>query len=271
MKINNSLELAKEARILALEMVTRAKSSHIGSAFSMTDIVSVLYQDVLNITPIDSENENRDIFILSKGHACVSLYAVLSLVGFYGKKELEDYGKDGSNFMTHISHKVKGVEFSTGSLGHGLPFASGRALAFKIKNSVNKVYVLLGDGELDEGSNWEALLFASHHKLNNLVIIVDYNNLQSLTSVANTIGLEPLRGKFEAFGCTVQEVDGHDHAMLKAVLVGAAIKESKTINVIIAKTIKGKGVSFMENSVKWHYSSPNIEEFELALKELQNA
>jgi transketolase len=271
MKVNNSIDLAKKARILSLEMVTRAKSSHIGSAFSMTDIISVLYQDVLNVSPIDSDNKNRDIFILSKGHACVSLYAVLSLKGFYGRNELDSYGEDDSIFMTHISHKVNGVEFSTGSLGHGLPFAAGKALASKINKSENKVYVIVGDGELDEGSNWEALLFSSHHKLDNLVIIVDFNNLQSLTSVSNTIGLEPLREKFEAFGCNVYEVDGHDHSTLKSVFSGLSGEKLEKPNVIIAKTTKGKGVSFMENSVKWHYSSPNVEEFELAFKEINNA
>lgn len=269
--IKSSIEFAKDIRKHSLEMVVRSKASHIGSALSMTDILAVLYFDLMTIFPNDAENEDRDIFILSKGHACVSLYATLGLKGFFDLKELETYGLDDSNFMNHISHKVKGVEFSTGSLGHGLPFATGIALGKKIKNKKNKVFVVLGDGELDEGSNWEALLFASHHKLDNLIIIVDYNNLQSLTTVEETLNLEPLKDKFEAFGCNVYNVDGHSHKELKDTFDKAINNLTAKPTIMIANTIKGKGVSYMENKVKWHYSTPNQDELALALKEIDNA
>jgi transketolase len=270
MIIKDSIHLAKEARKLSVEMVVRSKASHIGSALSMTDILAVLYFDFLKIFPDDEKSVERDIFILSKGHACVSLYAILGLKGFFELSELESYGKDNSNFMNHISHKVKGVEFSTGSLGHGLPFATGKALAKKVQNIKNKNVVLVGDGELDEGSNWEALLFAAHHKLDNLIIIVDYNNLQSLTTVAKTLNIEPLKDKFESFGCIVFEVDGHNHGELILTFKEAIKVIGKPI-VIIAKTIKGKGVTYMENTVKWHYSTPDQEQFVQAINEIENA
>ena len=266
----NSIELAKKARILALQMVVKSKASHIGSALSMTDILAVLYGNVMKIFPRDPENEDRDMFILSKGHACVSLYAVLGLKGFFDLTELHTYGQDDSDFMNHISHKVTGVEFSTGSLGHGLPFATGKALGKKIKKTSSKVFVLVGDGELGEGSNWEALLFAAHHKLDKLIIIVDYNNLQSLTTVEETLNIEPLKQKFEAFGCVVLEVDGHNHDEINDAFEQATTLKGKPI-VIVAKTIKGKGVSYMENTVKWHYSTPNENELIQALKEIENA
>lgn len=266
----NSIELAKKARMLALQMVVKSKASHIASALSMTDVLAVLYGDVMQVFPQDPENETRDMFILSKGHACVSLYAVLGLKGFFDLTELDAYGQDDSDFMNHISHKVTGVEFSTGSLGHGLPFATGKALGKKMKKTNSKVFVLVGDGELGEGSNWEALLFAAHHKLDNLVIIVDYNNLQSLTTVEETLNIEPLRDKFEAFGCVVLAVDGHNHKEISNAFEQATTLKGKPI-VIVAKTIKGKGVSYMENTVKWHYSTPNENELMQALKEIENA
>lgn len=271
MIINSSIELSKLTRENALQMVVKSRASHIGSALSMTDILGVLYFDLMNIYPNDSKNENRDFFILSKGHACVSLYAILGLKGFFDLKDLETYGQNGSNFMNHISHKVPGVEFSTGSLGHGLPFATGIALGKKIKNKINKIFVLIGDGELDEGSNWEALLFAAHHKLDNLTIIIDYNNLQSLTTVKETLNLEPLVSKFEAFGCNVNNIDGHNHKELYDVFKKAINNTNGKPTVVIANTIKGKGVSYMENEVKWHYSTPSHDELIQALKEIDNA
>ena len=171
--------------------------------------------------------------------------------------------------MNHISHKVPGVEFSTGSLGHGLPYATGIALGHKMKGLDSKVYVILGDGEVAEGSNWEALLFSSHHMLNNLVIIIDNNNLQSLTTVDETLKLESYSKKFKAFGCNVINLDGHDHKELQHAF-SRDFSNSGPL-VIIAKTIKGKGVSFMENQVKWHYKSPNLEELKIAIKEINNA
>lgn len=261
--------LSKEIRKISLEMVYNSKASHIGSALSIVDILAVLYNDILRIDPSNPDLIERDKVILSKGHSCVSLYAVLALKKFFNMNLLKTYGKDGSDFMNHISHKVPGVEFSTGSLGHGLPYATGIALGHKLKALNSKVYVVLGDGELAEGSNWEALLFASHHKLNNLVIIIDNNNLQSLTTVDETLNLESYNEKFEAFGCHVINLDGHDHKELEAAFSENNIT-SKPL-VIIAKTIKGKGVSFMENQVKWHYKSPNSEELSIAIKEINNA
>jgi len=270
MKFNSSLELAKEIRKKSLQMVVSSGASHIGSALSIADILSVLYLDILNINRFNLKDPKRDMFILSKGHACVSVYATLGLLDFFPISELDSYGKNDSNFMNHISHKVPGVEFSTGSLGHGLPFATGKALASKILNKKNKIFVILGDGELDEGSNWEALLFASHHKLDNLIAIVDYNNLQSLTTVKDTLNLEPLKDKFESFGSHVIDVNGHDHLALNKVIKEAIDIKDKPV-VIIANTIKGKGVSYMENKVKWHYSTPNDAELETAINEINNA
>jgi transketolase len=270
MKFNSSLELAKEIRKKSLQMVVSSGASHIGSALSIADILSVLYLDILNINRFNLKDPKRDMFILSKGHACVSVYATLGLLDFFPISELDSYGKNDSNFMNHISHKVPGVEFSTGSLGHGLPFATGKALASKILNKKNKIFVILGDGELDEGSNWEALLFASHHKLDNLIAIVDYNNLQSLTTVKDTLNLEPLKDKFESFGSHVIDVNGHDHLGLNKVIKEAIDIKDKPV-VIIANTIKGKGVSYMENKVKWHYSTPNDAELETAINEINNA
>ena len=181
-----------------------------------------------------------------------------------------DYGQDESILRDHISHKVSGVEFSTGSLGHGLPFGVGKALSAKLLEKKWTTYVLVGDGEMQEGSNWEALMFAAHHRLDNLILIIDYNNLQSLTSVDETLGLQPLDKKLSAFGWNVFTADGHDHDNLSDCLKAAKESGSKP-SVVIAKTTKGKGISFMENSVDWHYKSPNLEELNSALLELEDA
>ena len=245
-----TLELANRIRQNALKMVHRAKASHIGSALSITDILAVLYGEVMRFEPDNQNYELRDRFILSKGHACVAVYSTLAEVGIIQKSQLETYGDDFSWLMNHISHKVNGVEFSTGALGHGLPFGVGKALAAKVRGETWRTFVLLSDGEMDEGANWEALMFAAHHKLSNLTAIIDYNKLQSLDSVANTLGLEPLSDKLKAFCCSVNEIDGHDHQQLAQALSNVA-NEKPT--VIVAHTTKGKGVSFMENRVEWHY------------------
>lgn len=270
-KYNSSFEFSKEIKKHSLEMVVKSHASHIGSALSIADILAVLYFDLLKVFPDNFKNEKRDYLVLSKGHACVSLYATLGLKGFFPLEDLDTYGNDGSNFMNHISHKVPGVEFSTGSLGHGLPFATGIALGKKIKHLSNRIFVIVGDGELDEGSNWEALLFASHHKLDNLIIIVDYNKLQSLTTVEQTLCIEPLANKFEAFGCNVHNVDGHNHIHLINVFKKSINNRNGKPTVVIADTIKGKGVSYMENKIKWHYSTPNQDELFQALNEIDNA
>lgn len=264
MKID-TLNIAQVIRKSTLEMVHRAKASHVASALSIADILAVLYVSVMQYKSDDSSWDSRDRFILSKGHACVAVYAVLAEMGFLKKDDLLTYGKNYSSLMNHISHKVNGVEFSTGSLGHGLPFGVGKALAAKTRGKNWKTYVLLGDGEMDEGSNWEALMFSSHNKLSNLTAIIDCNNLQSLTTVSETLNIEPLREKLLAFGCSVSEVDGHDHSQLYEAL--SNFHESKP-NVVIARTTKGKGVSFMENKVEWHYKNPNDDELQLAMSEL---
>ena len=199
---------------------------------------------------------------MSKGHACLALYCVLKEKGFISEKTLNTFGKDGTVLMSHASHKVDGVNLSTGSLGHGLPVATGIALANKINKKNSKIFVLLSDGELDEGSNWESIMFSSHHKLNNLVVIIDYNKLQSIDTVKNTLNLEPLDKKFISFWYKAIIVNGHN---CEQILRALNSKSSKPL-VIIANTVKGKGVSFMENSVLWHYKSLNSEDYQRAMK-----
>lgn len=266
----DSRDLARRTRIQALKMVHRARASHIGSALSICDIVAVLYGQILRVDPIQPASPQRDRFILSKGHACVAVYGALAETGFFPAEELLNYGQDHSVLMNHISHKVPGVEFSTGSLGHGLPFGTGKALAAKRSKHDWHTYVLLSDGELGEGSNWEAMMFAAHHKLDNLVAIIDYNKLQSLTTVDKTLRVEPLADKAKAFGWAVRDVDGHDHAALTDLLSSVPWEPGKP-SFLIAHTTKGKGVSFMENSIDWHYKSPSAEQLALALGELSHA
>jgi transketolase len=258
---------ARNIRKLSVEMVWKAKASHIGGALSMADILAVLYNGVLNTDPANPGNTDRDRFLLSKGHACTGLYATLALKGFFPVEDLASYAEDGSIFLSHTSHKVPGVEISAGSLGHALPVACGLALAAKRKKLEWKTYCLVSDGELDEGSNWESILFAPQQKLDNLILIVDYNKIQSLGSVKDVIDLDPLKDKFTSFRWETSEVDGHDHAALRK-----AFSESRTANgkpkVIIAHTIKGKGVSFMENKLLWHYKSPDESQFKDAIDEL---
>ena len=263
-----TLTLAARIRGQALRMVTRAKASHIGSALSIADIMAVLYGRALHVHPAAPSHPERDRFILSKGHACVAVYAALAETGFIDPALLETYGIDGSMLMAHISHKVPGAEFSTGALGHGLPFGTGKALAAKRRGEAWRTVVLTSDGEWGEGSNWEAALFAAHHGLDNLICILDYNKLQSLRTVDETLRLEPLHSKFEAFGWAVHEVDGHDHEALTAALEGPPWAVGKPM-MLICHTIKGKGVSFMENKVEWHYRNPTPELLEAALAEIE--
>jgi transketolase len=262
-----TLQLAKEIKTLSLKMVARAKASHIGSALSIADIVAVLYGSVLKVDPSQPKLASRDRFILSKGHACVAVYAALAARGFFPKDDLLTYGQDHSVLMNHISHKVTGVEFSTGSLGHGLSFGVGKALAAKKRGQKWRTFVVMSDGELGEGSNWEAFMFAAHHQLDNLVAIIDYNKLQSLTTVDKTLRIEPLPDKLAAFGWQVREVDGHDHEQLSKNLNAFPLVRNQP-SVLICHTTKGKGVSFMENSVEWHYRSPSQQQLEAALAEI---
>ncbi len=263
----DSTALARQIRIEAVRMVARANASHIGGALSMADLIAVLYSEILRVRPDEPAWPMRDRFLLSKGHSCTALYAALAVRGFFPLDELETYGRDGSRLMAHISHKIPGVEFSTGSLGHGLPFGCGKALAAKRSGADWRTFVMLSDGELDEGSNWEAILFAPQHRLDNLVAIVDYNKIQSLGSVAEVMELDPLADKFRAFRWAVREVDGHNHDAIREALSSIPWEVGKP-SVLIAHTIKGKGVDFMENSLQWHYSSPKGEQFTSALLQL---
>lgn len=262
-------ELAKRIRIHALRMTSRGGSSHIAAVLSMTDIVAVLYGSELNVNPDDPKMPGRDRFILSKGHAGAGVYAALAESGFFPVEKLDTHYQDGSDLSGHVSHLgIPGVEFSTGSLGHGLGVGSGMALAAKLAGKEHRVFVLLSDGECDEGSNWEAILFSAHHKLDNLVAIIDFNKIQSLAPVAETIALEPFADKWRAFGWEVFECPGHDHDALKATF--AAMKQSTgKPKVLLAHTTKGKGVSFMENTVLWHYRTAKGDEFDAALAELE--
>jgi transketolase len=261
--------LANQIRIHALKMTSQGGSSHIGSALSIADILAVLYGKILKVDPKHPADPDRDRFILSKGHAGAAVYAVLAQTGFFSVEKLRTHYQDGSDLCGHVSHKgLPGVELSTGSLGHGLSVSVGMALGAKLDECSHKVMALLSDGECDEGSNWEAILFASHHRLDNLTAIVDYNKIQSLASVPETLALEPFTEKWISFGWSVREVDGHDHRKLSIVLSDLPEEPGKP-TVIIAHTTKGKGVSFMENSVLWHYRCAKGEEFELALKELE--
>jgi transketolase len=260
----DSEELGRRIRAHALRMVHRARSSHIGTCLSMADVLAVLYARVLRVDPAEPRQEDRDRFILSKGHGAAILYGVLAERGFFAVEELDRYCEPGSLLLGHASHHVAGVELSTGSLGHGLPVACGLALAGKRGGRPYRVYALLSDGELDEGSNWEAILFAAHHRLDNLVAIVDYNRIQSFGSVEEVLGLEPLTDKWRAFGWRVVESDGHDHAQLEAALR----TEPGAPTVVIAHTVKGKGVDFMEHQLAWHYKSPNDEQLGQALAQV---
>ena len=261
--------LAAYVRRDIVDMTHRGGSSHVGSGLSIADILAVLYGDILSVDPSAPRHDNRDRFILSKGHAGAAVYAVLAETGFFEVGRLESHYQNGSVLSGHVSHKgVPGVEFSTGSLGHGLSVAAGMAKAAKLRQKSHKVFVLLSDGECDEGSNWEAILFSSHHKLNNLVAIIDYNKIQSLDSVEATLGLEPFADKFKAFGWNTIEVNGHDHLALKKSFALESKKKTRP-TVLICHTTQGKGVSFMENSVLWHYRSPQGQEYQAASLELQ--
>lgn len=263
-----SEELARRIRVHAVRMANRGGSSHIGSTLSMADILAVLYEKTLRFDPENPKAPERDRFILSKGHAGSGVYAALAEKGFFPTSKLATHYQDGSDLSGHISHKgVPGVELSTGSLGHGLAVGAGMAYAAKMQGRGFRVFVLLSDGECDEGSNWEAILFAAHHRLDNIVAIVDYNKIQSLKSVEATLALEPFADKWRSFGWEVSEVCGHSHAELSRRLSVVPFAKGKP-SCLIAHTTKGKGVSFMENSVLWHYRTPRGEEFAAALREL---
>ena len=263
-------EFARAIRGTALRMVNRAHSSHIGGALSMADILAVLYGGVMRVDPARPDWPERDRFVLSKGHACVAVWAALGLRGFFPEAELETFYQNGTRLAGHITSGAPGVEVSTGSLGHGLSLACGMALAAKRSGAAHRVFALLSDGECDEGSTWEAALFAPHHRLDNLVVVVDYNRIQSLGHVRDVLDLEPLAGKWSAFGWEAEAVDGHDLAALDRALRAAPSTPGRP-RCVVAKTVKGKGVSFMEDRLLWHYRSPDDDELARALAEVEGA
>lgn len=246
--------------------------SHIGAVMSVADIIAVLYADVLHYQPNNPKWEERDRFILSKGHAGASIYAALAESGFFDVEELKTHYANGSRLSGHVSHHVPGVDFSTGSLGHGICAAVGMAYAAKKDNKKWKTYVVVGDGECNEGSVWESALFANHFRLNNLVVVVDHNRMQSLDFNENTIEIEDFGAKWRAFGWNVIEINGNSHIELKKAFAEAdslSQSEPHKPTVIIANTIKGYGVSFMENDILWHYRFPHSGwEYDCAVNEL---
>lgn len=260
--------LAQRIRLHAVQMTSRGSSSHVGSCLSIADLLAVLYSSILQHKATMPLWPERDRFILSKGHASAALYAVLAESGYFDASILLQHCQNGSALCGHVTKgAVPGIDVSTGSLGHGLSIGVGMALSAKRDAKQHRIFVMLSDGECDEGSNWEAIMFAAHHKLDNLVAIVDYNKLQSLGSVSETLNLEPFAEKWRSFGWQVREIDGHDHSEILETLSALPLNSTQP-SCIIAHTVKGKGVSFMQNSVLWHYRSPQGQELEEALKEL---
>ena len=260
--------LALEVRRSILDMIKGSGASHIGTAFSMVDLLVVLYESILNVTPTSLKNPDRDRFLLSKGHGCAALYAVLERAGFIPLEWLGSFYKNGSPLFGHATHKTTpGVEISTGSLGHGLPIATGMALALRRAGRASRIFTMMSDGECDEGSVWEAALFAGHHGLDNIVGIIDYNKIQSLGRTADVLDLEPFSDKWRSFGWDVRLIDGHDVEAVYEAFSTVPWTAGKP-SCVIANTVKGKGVSFMENDVLWHYRCPDDDEYAAAVAEL---
>lgn len=263
--IANYKKMALDTRKTALRLIYQAQTSHIGSNFSCIDILTVLY----NIANVDKDlKEDRDRIVISKGWVAAAIYALLAEKGIIPKEDLETYCKEGSKYIGLVEPYVRGIEAAGGSMGFGLPFGVGFALAKKIKKEKGRVFVLMGDGEMDIGTTWESALIAAHHDLDNLVVVVDFNGLQAMGKVKEILNIEPLKNKWTAFGWEVLEIDGHNFKEIEKALITPQVDKGKPI-VIIAKTVKGKGVSFMEGENIWHYKAPSEEEYQKALKELQ--
>lgn len=258
--------LAKKIRRDILEMTYAVEGSHVGCSLDIVEILIALYFNVLHINPKKPYLTQRDKFILSKGHACTALYAVLAERGFFPRSKLKQYASDGSNIAAHVTlGSLPGIEATAGSLGHGLPMAAGMALAAKHKNLKSKIYVLTGDGECMEGSIWEAILFSSHYKLDNLTLIIDNNDLITLGKISEITDLYPFDKKLESFGWATITVNGHN---INDIISALKTPHPGKPMAIVAKTIKGKGISFMENKLEWHGKCPTKEQYELALNEL---
>jgi transketolase len=268
-KVDALSKMATAIRRRDLQMIYDAKLGHIGGDLSATDILVTLYFGILRVDPHSPNAPDRDRFILSKGHCAGALYTTLAYAGFFPREELNTFVQPLSRLNGHPDrNKVPGVETNTGPLGHGLPVGVGSALAAKLTNALWRVFVLTGDGELQEGSNWEAAMSAAHYQLDNLVVIVDRNRLQQGDWTERTMHLDPLADKWRAFGWSVQEVDGHDHALLLETFSRVPFERGKP-SCIIANTHKGNGISFMQDKAAWHHKVPSPEEFAAALKELE--
>ncbi|MBW2975683.1 transketolase [Candidatus Woesearchaeota archaeon] len=260
-------KLTNQIRGKIVEMSYNGKAPHLGSALSCVDILTALYFDILSVDPGNSDYPNRDRFILSKGHAASALYAVLAYKGFFPLEDLESYAKNGSCLAEHPGPYMPGIEVATGSLGHGLPIGVGMALTGRLKKNSLRVFVLMSDGECNEGSVWEAAMLASSKKLGNVIGIIDYNKWQATGRSREILALEPLKQKWESFGWSCHEVDGHDLSAIIEALKNVPENNEKPV-VIIAHTVKGKGVSFMEDDNNWHYRIPTEEEVKKARTEL---
>jgi len=261
-------KLALAVRKEILDMIYRTRSPHVGSSFSIVEILIALYFKILSIDPQNPRWCGRDRFILSKGHGCPALYAVLFYRNLLTREVLAGFAVDGGTLEHHPRRDVDiGIEVSTGSLGHGLSIGAGMALAAKHDDAAYRVFVLLGDGETNEGDVWESVMFAAHHNLDNLVAIVDYNKIQALGRTREVLDLDPLADKWHSFGWAVREVNGHSFEEILAAFEGIPFREGRP-SVVIAHTIKGKGVSFMEDRLLWHYRCPDEQEYARALKEL---
>lgn len=264
--LESSTQLAKASRVEILKMTHRGGASHVGSALSVVDVLAVLYQTVAKISPSSVDSSDRDCVILSKGHACTALYSVLALKGFFPLNWLERYCADGAELSGHVtSAYIPGVELSTGSLGHGLPYGLGIQMSRKRSGVSGRTFVIMSDGECDEGTTWESALIASHHGLDSLIVIIDRNGIQSMGSTEETLALEPFQSKWESFGWNVHTIDGHDHDAISSVL---SLPSTGKPICVIANTTKGKGVDYMENQVLWHYRAPNENDLESALNQI---
>lgn len=258
---------ATRARLLALEGIFSAQSGHPGGSLSVCDILSVLYNKILNVDPSNPDDPKRDRFVLSKGHACPALYSVLALKGYFPTDLLKTLRKPDSILQGHPDMKhVPGIDMSTGSLGQGISAACGMALSAKISGDSYRVYAICGDGEIEEGQVWEAAMFAAHYKLNNLCAVIDYNGLQIDGDVHKVMNPSPIDEKFKAFGWNVIVIDGHDYDQIENAFLAA--KESDKPTAVIAKTVKGKGVSYMENVASWHGNAPKEPDYKIAVQEL---
>ena len=264
-----NLELKSiDYRKTILEIIFNGGAGHTAGSLSCIDILNVLYNNILDINPRNFNNYDRNHFIQSKGHSVEALYTVLCDLGFFSKDDLSTLNKFDSHFIGHPTKKIPGIEHNTGALGHGLSVAVGMAIGFKLDKKNHKVYTLLGDGELSEGSIWEALLSANKYSLDNLVVIIDRNKLQITGKTEDVNPIEPLKEKFNAFHLSTKEVDGNSVKELNNILANTPFEKNK-VNLIIANTTKGKGISFMENEVIWHHKVPSNEQFILAKKELE--